>query len=133
MRSYTARPIGRVFVQMLACVVLAGGAAMAHTALKSSDPARGSRLTVVPHRLRLEFTEPTELSTSRFVLLGPDSAEVTLAALAHPVDSARIIVADITGTLRAGAYTVRWQAGGRDGHPARGEFGFLIDSGAIGL
>jgi putative copper export protein len=48
-------------------------------------------------------------------------------------DLATIVVADVAGPLAAGAYTVAWQVAGRDGHPVRGRYRFMIAPGAAGL
>ncbi|HEX6630263.1 MAG TPA: copper resistance CopC family protein, partial [Gemmatimonadaceae bacterium] len=56
---------------------------LAHTALTSSAPASGARLSTVPRELRLTFSEAIELAVSRLELLGPDGAAVRLATPAR--------------------------------------------------
>ncbi|HEV2130352.1 MAG TPA: CopD family protein, partial [Longimicrobiaceae bacterium] len=65
--------------------------------------------------------------------LGPDGASLPLGDLRTAPDSARVLIAPISGPLRAGGYTVRWQTAGQDGHPVRGEFTFSIATDAAGL
>ena len=107
-------------------------AARAHGVLRASDPRSGARLRVAPRLLRLTFNEAVELAVARLELLGPDGRAVALSALRRG-DSAAVVVADVTGALAAGGYTVVWQIAGRDGHPVRGRYRFSIDSGAAGL
>lgn len=107
-------------------------AAHAHGVLRASEPRADARLRVAPRLLRLVFNEPVELAVARLELLGPDGRAVALSALRRG-DSAAVVVADVTGALAAGGYTVAWQVAGRDGHPVRGRFRFAIDSGAAGL
>ncbi|GLC25198.1 CopD family protein [Roseisolibacter agri] len=116
----------------LALLLAFPSAALAHGVLRASDPRSGARLSVAPRSLRLTFNEAIELAVARLELLDPDGRGVALSALRRG-DSAAVLVADVTGALRAGRYTVAWQIAGRDGHPVRGRYRFSIDSGATGL
>lgn len=107
--------------------------ARAHGALKSSSPAAGAHLTATPREIRLTFTEAPELAVTRIELIGPDGKPLPLGALHKVADSAQVIVVRITGPLVAGAYSVRWQITGKDGHPVRDRFSFTIVPGAAGL
>lgn len=109
------------------------GLALAHGALKKSLPANGAHLTSAPRELRLTFTEAPELAFTRIELIGPDGNPVSLDPLRAVNDSTQVIVAQITGPLAAGVYTVRWQIAGKDGHPVRDRFTFTIAPGAVGL
>jgi copper transport protein len=117
----------------VALFVVGVGIAFAHTALRRSEPAKAARLDTAPREIRLVFTEGVALAVSKIVLLGPDSAEVALSAVRHPVDSASVLVADIAAPLRAGGYTVLWQTASEDGHGIRGSYTFTILEGAAGL
>ena len=107
--------------------------ASAHVALRTSVPAHGARLSVAPQDLRLTFSEVPELAVTRIVLIGPDGTVIPLDALRSAPDSQQVVVARIAGSLMAGAYTVRWQIAGQDGHPVRGRVAFTISAGAAGL
>lgn len=107
--------------------------AWAHGALRGSSPASGAHLAVAPRELRLTFSERVELAVAQLQLVGPDSVPVPLGPLALAPDSAGVLVGEIRGPLRAGAYTVAWQVAGPDGHPVRGRFTFVIAPGAAGL
>jgi putative copper export protein/methionine-rich copper-binding protein CopC len=108
--------------------------AFAHTGLRRAVPARGARLTIAPRALRLTFTEAIEPALARVTLLAPDGSTIALSALGGVRDSAQVITADVQGALTAtGAYTVRWQVAGRDGHPVRGSYAFTVLPGATGL
>lgn len=115
-----------------AAVVLAvaPSVALAHTRLVASNPAADSRVAAAPRELRLTFSEKSELAVSRVQLLGPDGKAVALAPLAAaPGDSGRTMVASVRAPLAPGTYTVVWQVVGRDGHPVRGRFSFVVGSG----
>jgi putative copper export protein/methionine-rich copper-binding protein CopC len=96
-------------------------------------PAKGAHLAAAPREIRLTFTEAPELPATRIELIGPDGKPLPLAALHAVADSAQVIVARIMGPLGAGAYSVRWQIAGKDGHPVRDRFSFTIVPGAAGL
>ena len=104
----------------------------AHLALRGSAPAADGSLHAAPTSIQLSFTEPVELALSSVILTGPDGQIVLLGELAT-VEARDVITAPITGQLKAGTYTVAWQAVGRDGHPVQGEFAFVIEEGATGL
>jgi copper transport protein len=97
--------------------------AVAHTGLRRSEPAKGSRLTAAPARISLWFTARPQLPFSRIRLTGP-TGEVQLDALV--ADTASGFHADILGAVGPGQYTVHWQTASADGHPIRGEFTFVI-------
>ncbi|MEO6447006.1 MAG: copper resistance protein CopC [Gemmatimonadaceae bacterium] len=113
--------------------VITPALAVAHGELKSSRPAAGSRLTVAPREIRLEFNEPPELAFTSAVLLGPDGTAVALDSLRPSADSPRVVVAAIRGALSAGQYAIMWTMGGADGHPVRGRVRFTILDDASGL
>jgi copper transport protein len=94
-----------------------------HADLKSSEPARDSRLTASPKRIELWFTARPQLPFSRIRLEGP-SGDVALGTLA--LDTGNAVRADIVAPLGLGDYRVRWQTASADGHPISGEFGFAV-------
>ena len=97
--------------------------ASAHTSLRRSAPASGSRLAVPPTRIALWFTARPQLGFSRIRLVGP-SGDVPLDRLV--ADSGNAIYANIPGTLSPGQYTVEWQTASADGHAIRGEIAFAV-------
>jgi copper transport protein len=97
--------------------------ASAHTSLKRSAPARGSRLSVPPARLALWFTARPQLAFSRIRLVGP-SGDVPLDRLV--AESGNAIYANIPRTLPPGEYTVEWQTASADGHAIRGAIAFTV-------
>ena len=128
-----ARPRSLLVLLALALILVGiPGLLLAHGALKRSDPAENATLAVAPRVIRLTFTEPAELAVGRIELTGPEGRSVALSAVRHG-DSATVMVADIQGPLQAGRYLVTWQVAGRDGHPVRGTYGFLIAEDATGL
>jgi methionine-rich copper-binding protein CopC len=123
----------RAVVGAVLLAVVTPGLAIAHGALKSSNPPSGGRLSKAPRELRLDFSESPELAFTSVTLFGPDRAKVLLDSLHFASASKRGVIAAIRGVLSAGTYVVVWQMGGADGHPVRGRFTFDIALGATGL
>lgn len=102
----------------------------AHTGLRRSDPAKGSRLTVAPTRISLWFSARPQLGFSRIRLAGP-GGDVALGPLAS--DTGNLVRATILQTLPPGDYTIHWQTASADGHPIRGELSFAIVDANAGI
>lgn len=112
----------------LAVAFLAAGSrtAEAHGDLKSSNPANNATLAVPPRRLTLVFTERPEMALTKVRLLGPTGVEISLGKLSATGADKATILADITGAMSAGTYTVEWEIAGEDGHPVDGKFTFTV-------
>ncbi len=117
---------------VLSLVLLLPTRAVAHQQLLRAAPEEGASLAHAPQEIRLTFNQAVEPALARFRLDGP-LGEVTLAAIKVPPDSAKVMVARITGRLVPGAYTVHWRVTGADGHPVRGEYRFTIQRDAAGV
>ena len=120
----------RALALALALICAAPRSALAHAHLKRSTPAAGAHVARPPAQLRLDFTEAPELAVTAVHLRDADGREIALGALAYASDR-RTIVASITGAMEAGSYVVAWQTVGDDGHPVRGEFSFVVDTGNV--
>lgn len=132
-RKRRALAPSRVAIVAAILVLLFPGLALAHLALTGSTPEKGAHLAVAPREIRLTFSEEVEAAVARIRLLSANGSEVATSAVRQPADSAQMIVADISGALEAGAYTIEWQVIGQDGHPVRGSIPFVIAPGATGL
>ena len=98
-------------------------AALPHTGLKRSEPAKNSRLRESPKRISLWFTAKPQLAFTRVSLRGANG-EIPLDTIV--ADTAYSLHAQVPAPLAAGTYTVRWQTASADGHPIRGEFSFTV-------
>lgn len=99
------------------------GPAPPHLALKRSDPADQSRLSVPPRRVSLWFTARPQVAFSRITLSGAAGSIVLDTIVA---DTGNSLHARIGRALPAGDYRVAWQTASADGHPIRGEFAFMV-------
>ncbi len=115
-------------------LLLVGGAGIlviasplfAHGKLLSSDPVAGSRLTISPKTVRLDFSEAAELRFTRVSIVTSRGDTIALVALRHPGDSSRSVIADVPGKLPMGDLRIIWRMASADGHPTRGEILFSI-------
>lgn len=129
-RNLVLRPV--LFTLAFLVLFVAPERAFAHPELRAAEPADGARLTVVPGEIRLSFSERVELPLARLTVRGPDGP-LELAPLILAPGSRNVLIAGIEGPLVAGGYAVQWQIAGADGHPVRGEYSFIIASGAAGV
>lgn len=104
-------------------LMLAAGAAQAHTRLESSAPADKSKVKA-PQAIELHFNEPARL-TSLTLQQGTAAAK----SLAVPAKTAKDIAVPVSG-LTAGEYKVAWRIASADGHVMSGSFAFTVDPAA---
>lgn len=105
-------------------------AAFAHPRLMHAVPAAGSRVPTPPRELILTFNESVTAALSRLTLLDAAQQPVAIDALRAAPEDGKTMRAGIHGALAAGRYTVKWQAAGADGHPMRGDYTFVVETGA---
>lgn len=103
---------------------LTAAPASAHTALKSSTPAKGSTVEA-PSEIVLTYTEAVILPK---VALTDASGKVQGAGAPRAVDNK--VVLPVTAPLPAGVYTVGWRVVSADGHPVAGSFRFTVKASA---
>lgn len=129
-----ARAAVRALTATFAALVLVGlgaGAAQAHNTLRSTDPADGSTVTVVPAALTLTFDQPATAIGTEIVVLAPDGRTVSVG---EPVLVDANVSQAIEGELPAGTYSVQWRVTSADGHPLSGELTFTAaEATAIGV
>ncbi|MBA3890233.1 MAG: copper resistance protein CopC/CopD [Gemmatimonadaceae bacterium] len=96
-----------------------------HTRLARSEPAVDAVVTSSPRELRLWFEGGMEAHFTQVALRGSAGARMALGA---PVRGSEpgLIVVPVPMTLRPDHYTVAWETVGRDGHPMRGTFRFML-------
>jgi methionine-rich copper-binding protein CopC len=105
-------------------LTLATGA-QAHAFLVRSEPAVGRILSAAPAALRLEFSEPLELSFSGVEILAGSGSAMTLGK-PHFADGAnKTLVVDLPA-LPPGKYQVHWHVVSVDTHRTEGDFAFVL-------
>ncbi|QJT06973.1 transporter [Streptomyces asoensis] len=111
---------------VLVLLLLGGGPASAHAALRSADPADGSVVKTAPDAITLTFTESVGLLDDSFRVFDPDNRRVDTGEAGHAdgrADTARI---KLPGKLGTGTFTVAWRVVSADSHPIAGAFTFSV-------
>jgi len=98
-------------------------AAAFHLHLLRSSPAADSSVTA-PAAVQLWFSESPELAVTTVRMTGPAGRTVRLGRLRAGDDHS--VVANVTGRLAAGRYTIAWRTMSHDGHPMRGTIPFRV-------
>ncbi len=127
-RARATRAALAVLVALTAVVldgVRGGGAASAHDALRSANPAAGATLDRLPREVVLTFTE-APLGVGAVVrVTSPSGAVVSTGPARVDRDTVRQAIAASDGG--GGAYRVDWRVTSHDGHPVSDTFGFSVD------
>ncbi|MEV1062913.1 copper resistance protein CopC [Streptomyces sp. NPDC050263] len=111
---------------VLVLLLLGGGPASAHAALRSADPADGSVVKTAPDSITLTFTESVGLLDDSFRVFDPDNQRVKTGKAGHAdgrADTARVT---LPGKLATGTFTVAWRVVSADSHPIAGAFTFSV-------
>ncbi|QQS00195.1 MAG: copper resistance protein CopC [Austwickia sp.] len=110
-----------------ALIALAGApAALAHSALVSSNPADGSTVAALPAVATLTFNEDINGDFSQVVVQGSGEPRNVPPSIKGPV-----VTAALPADLGTGKVVVRYRVVSKDGHPISGEIAFTV-AGAAG-
>ena len=101
------------------------GAAAAHAIILESEPAAGAKLVEPPARIYLRFNSKLEKRLSQVTLTTADGRPVPVAVKADGSERPDRIGAPL-GTLRPGAYVVRYKVLAADGHITEGALRFTV-------
>lgn len=134
-RSLRRRSSAVALLLLAALAVLTAPGAQAHALVKSTFPADGAVLDVLPEEISLAFNEGVAAPTAA-LRVHNDRGERIDGGDAHvdPQDATRILVelpesqAATTGTI-----VVTWRAVSIDGHPVRGAWLFSVGAGTAGV
>ena len=102
---------------------------LAHARLVRSEPAAGAK-GVAPTRIRLFFSEEPVVAMTRLHLVGAAGDTVELSSPRVDSSDAHVLIADVTGRVGAGGYTLTWSTAARDGHASKGSFSFSVEGAA---
>jgi copper resistance protein C len=97
--------------------------ALAHTTLRSSNPANGATLATPPTQVSLTFGEAVTLPGNPIRVTGPGGAAWTVGK-ASVTDAT--VSAPVTATGPAGAYTLTWSVVSDDGDTISGKINFTL-------
>ena len=101
------------------------GAARAHAIILESEPAAGAKLAEPPTGIYLRFNSKIEKRLSHVTLTAADGRPVPVAVKADGSEKPDRIMLRL-GSLRHGAYVVRYKVLAADGHITEGALRFTV-------
>jgi len=101
------------------------GAAAAHAIVLESEPAAGATLAEPPARIYLRFNSKLEKRLSHVTLTAADGRPMSPPVKADGSEKPDQIVLSL-GSLRPGAYVVRYKVLAADGHITEGALRFTV-------
>ena len=109
---------------ILAGLLAINGSALAHTGIKTTEPANEEKLETAPKHLSLTFAGSVRLM--KVILKDGDDKDLKIGfkPKVEASNSFEIAVPEI----EIGEYTVSWTAMGKDGHKMTGDFSFMVGS-----
>jgi len=125
-------PLRLPVIRAAAVLALLPAALHAHVHLVRAVPVPDSIATEV-REIRLVFSGNPEVGFTRISLLASDSTPVALGSPRRAADDADALVSRVEAPLAPGRYTVVWQTAGKDGHPIRGRYEFVLAAGPSGI
>ncbi|WP_410658531.1 copper resistance protein CopC [Amycolatopsis sp. lyj-112] len=106
-------------------LAIAAAPAMAHSELKSSDPARGASLATPPTQIKLIFSGPVTLAADPIQITGPENASWTIG---RAEVAGSVVTAPVQAVGPAGEYTLRYKVTFEDTHAASGSVKFNLSA-----
>ncbi|MGQ0838188.1 copper resistance CopC family protein [Actinokineospora sp.] len=101
--------------------------ALAHTELKSSDPAEGAALATAPTQIVLTFNDAVTLPADPIAVTGPDGS---LWTVGKATVAAAVVTAPVRPTGPAGAYKLTYRVVADDGDLVSGTVTFTLSNAA---
>lgn len=115
----------RTWAVCAALLGLAPGFAAAHAIVLESEPAAGAKLAEPPARIYLRFNSKLEKRLSTVTLTAADGSPVPLIVKTDGSEKPDRIALPL-GSLRPGAYVVRYKVLAADGHITEGALRFTV-------
>jgi methionine-rich copper-binding protein CopC len=105
-------------------LAVTAGAALAHTEVKSTSPAKGGTAKTSIRTVAVTFNGPIRSGTLR--VTGPGGSVVSVGSGGRDPRKITRLRVPLGGGKRAGRYRARWTIVAADGHDQRGSFTFRL-------
>lgn len=99
------------------------GSALAHSPMKTSEPADGDVLDAAPEEIVLRFDKPARVTVVTLEDETGDEIGLERGDGMRPIKELTLTPDD---EIAPGVYSLKWRALGSDGHPMKGGFGFTV-------
>ena len=97
-----------------------------HAQLTKAMPGVNDTVATSPDSIKLWFSEKVELALTKVVVSGGGAAiPLGKPAFDGPAGDAPVVLA-VRDKLAPGKYAVDWTVAGKDGHPVKGTYGFVV-------
>jgi methionine-rich copper-binding protein CopC len=100
-----------------------------HASLKKAVPGKGDTVAVSPDTLTLWFSEKVEIPLTKVALSGGGAARKLGAPAFGGTSADAPVVVAVEEKLAPGTYKVDWTVAGKDGHPSKGSYEFVLKAG----
>jgi copper transport protein len=115
---------------LLAALLLAPSAALAHATLEGSSPARGATVKQQPSEVVFRFSEPVEGNFGAVRVYDAAGERVDEGDAFHPGGEGTKLAVDLKPDLAHGSYTATYRVVSADGHVVSG--GYVFSIGKVG-
>ena len=109
---------------------LTAGAARAHAARVSVDPAENAVLSVGPARVSATFNEQLQTTFAAMTVVGPDG---NLWSSGQPQVQGAVVILGVRPLGPSGNYTVNYRVTSADGHVVSGSWSFRLTRPGAGI
>jgi len=110
-----------------ACVGLSTSA-FAHPHLRVGNPPANGTVTGAVKELRLTFSEPVSPKVSGIKVTDSKGNAIPTGLARHDAKNGKQLVVPLKTALKAGKYQLSWFAIGKDMHPVKGRYSFMVKS-----
>ena len=110
-------------------IILAAGAASAHAARVSTDPAEHAAVSTAPVQVSATFNEDLQTTFAAMTVVGPDG---NLWSTGSPQVHGTIVSIGVRPLGPAGDYTVNYRVTSADGHVVSGSWSFRLTAAGTG-
>jgi methionine-rich copper-binding protein CopC len=118
--------IGTVLVASVSDRATAMRAEWFHVTLVKSEPKLNDTVATSPKAITLWFSESVQSGATGIRLTNADGKVVPIGSAKVAAATKSPAIATVTDALKSGRYTVAWHTMAEDGHPAKGEFAFVV-------
>lgn len=117
---------------LLAAMLAAAPAALAHATVVGSDPIDGSRLKTAPAAVTISFDEAVALDSAGYLRVADQAGRrVDTGPAGHPGGAGAKISVPLRTGLGDGTYTATFRIVSDDGHPLAGAIRFAVGNGQL--
>ncbi len=110
---------------VLLCSIAWSGSVMAHAVPERTVPVAGEILSQTPQTVTMFFDSELEPLFSKLVVKDAQGVQISVGSGEIAAGNPKALAARLT-TAGKGAYRVYWNVVSRDGHRARGAYGFTV-------